>query len=92
MGRQICSKCGLIFNEYFNSASKRDHKCGVNFLQKRSDDNQSTIETRYETYLKQTAPIVDYYKDKNLLYEINGVGEISNIYAEIKAIISGLKG
>ena len=92
LGRQICSKCGLTFNEFFKATNKEVHKCGIEFLQRRSDDKESTIEARYETYLNQTMPIIDFYKDKNLLYEINGVGEILSIYTEIRAIISSLKG
>ena len=92
IGRLICSKCGLIFNEFFNPPNKKNHICGSEFLHKRSDDKQSTIETRYETYLKQTIPIVDFYNDKNLLHEINGIREITSIYKEICTIISALKG
>ena len=92
MGRMICSKCGLTFNEYFNPPGSKNHSCDQKFLQKRTDDKESTIEARYETYLKQTIPIIDFYNDRSLLREINGVGEISSIYKEICDIISTLKG
>ena len=91
IGRQICSKCGLIFNEFFGPATEKNHRCNSNFLQKRSDDNEKTIRNRYETYTKETLPILDYYQNQKLLYEIDGMGDISNIYKEIRQIIHSLE-
>ena len=42
-------------------------KCGAE-LKQRKDDNEETVKNRLETYYKQSAPIVDYYKNKELLY------------------------
>ena len=42
IGRQVCSKCGLVFNEFFNPPTKENHHCDIKFLQKRSDDNEKT--------------------------------------------------
>jgi len=92
IGRQICLKCGLTFNEFFNISDLKKHACGSNFLKKRSDDNRSTIEARYETYLKQTKPIINFYKERNFLREVNGESDIASIYKEICGIISTLKG
>ena len=70
LGRQICEKCGKIFNLYFNPSSNESHSCGEDFLKTRSDDNEKTIKNRYETYLNKTLPIIDYYKKQNILHEI----------------------
>ena len=91
MGRRICSKCGLAFNEFFNPPDKLNYECGLKFLEKRSDDQEKIIKIRYETYLKQTVPIINFYKDKKLVHEINGEGEISSIYEEIRTIITSVK-
>ena len=91
MGRRICSKCRLTFNEFFNPPDKSNYECGLKFLEKRSDDQEKIIKIRYETYLKQTAPIINFYKDKKLVHEINGEGEISSIYEEIRTIITSVK-
>ena len=71
IGRQVCSKCGLTFNEFFNPESKKNHHCGSMFLQKRSDDNEKTARSRFDKYNKETLPTLDYYKNQNLLYEID---------------------
>ena len=60
LGRQTCTKCGLIFNEYFNPSTKTNHPCGSKFLVKRIDDNEETITGRFKTYLDKTKPIYGY--------------------------------
>ncbi len=91
LGRQTCSKCGLIFNEYFYPATDKNHSCDIKFLEKRSDDNDKTILNRLETYLVKTLPILDYYKKLNLLHEINGKARIDDIFKEISAILASLE-
>ena len=90
MGRQVCSRCELTFNEFFNPATKENHNCDSNFLQKRSDDNKKTIKSRFNAYIKDTFPISEYYKNQHLLYEIDGMSDISLIYKEIHRIIRSI--
>ena len=91
IGRQICPKCGLTFNEFFNPSTKENHHCDRKFLQKRSDDNEKTAKNRLETYTKETLPVLDYYKNQKILYEIDGTGHIPEIYKEIREIIHSLE-
>tara|TARA_Y100000590_G_scaffold124879_1_gene142903 strand:+ start:5733 stop:6398 length:666 start_codon:yes stop_codon:yes gene_type:complete len=91
LGREICSECGLTFNKFFNPANKENHKCDSKFLQKRTDDNEEIVKNRYDTYSKETLPILKYYQNQNLLYEIEGKGEIATIYEEIRRIIRSLE-
>ena len=91
MGRQVCSKCGLTFNEFFNPSTKENHHCDIKFLQKRSDDNEKTARNRFETYTKETLPVLNYYQNQNLLYEIDGMSQIHEIYKEICRIIHSLE-
>ena len=90
-GRQICVNCGLIFNEYYYPASSKNHSCDPKFLNKRSDDNKKTIINRFETYLNKTLPILDFYKEQNLLHQINGMAKIDQIFDEICGIIASLE-
>ena len=91
LGRQTCTNCGLIFNEYFYPASSKNHSCDPKFLNKRSDDNEKTILNRFETYLNKTLPILDFYKEQNLLNHINGMAEIDQIFDKIRSIIASLE-
>ena len=90
-GRQTCVNCGLIFNEYYYPASSKNHSCDPKFLNKRSDDNKKTIINRFETYLNKTLPILDFYKEQNLLHQINGMAKIDQILDEICGIIASLE-
>jgi adenylate kinase len=91
LGRETCVKCGLIFNKYFNPATKENHSCDPKFLEKRSDDNKDVIVNRFETYIKKTLPILNYYANQKLLHEINGLREMNQIYEEIHHIITSLE-
>ena len=90
LGRQICSNCGLIFNEYFIPSTKENHNCDPKFLHKRTDDNEKIIRSRFETYLNQTLPMLNFYKEQNLLSKINGMAEIADIYKKIQGIIASI--
>ena len=90
LGRQICSKCFLIFNEFFNPATQKNHKCNSSFLKKRSDDNEETIINRLKTYSSVTKPILNYYENQKLLTNIDGMNKIDEIYKEIRQIIHSL--
>ena len=91
LGRQTCSNCGLIFNEYFKPATNKNHSCDAKFLHKRSDDNEKTVLHRFETYLEKTLPILNFYKELNLLHQVNGMATIHEIYKEIQDIKASLE-
>jgi len=91
LGRKICSKCGLIFNVYFSPVTKKNHNCDPKFLHKRPDDNKKTIEKRYKTYINKTLPILNFYKEQNLLHRVNGKAKIDDIYKEIRGIITSIE-
>ena len=90
-GRQVCSKCGLTFNEFFNPSTEENHDCDMRYLHKRADDNEETARNRFETYSKETFPVLKYYQNQNLLYEIDGTSHIHEINKEIRRIIHSLE-
>jgi len=91
LGRQSCTKCGSIFNEYYNPSTNKNHSCDPKFLIKRFDDNKKTIVKRFDTYIEKTLPILNYYEEQKLLHQINGEAEIDQIYQQIQAIIVSLE-
>lgn len=76
IGRRQCKGCGSIYNIYSDSLKpKKDgvcDKCGQELYQ-RDDDNEEAMKTRIDTYFKITAPIIDYYKNKGILYEVESI-------------------
>ncbi len=61
-------------------------------LENRADDNEQIAIKRYETYEKNIKPVIDFYKDTNLLTVINGEKPINEINDEISGLIEGIKG
>ena len=91
LGRQVCSKCGLTFNKFFNPTSKTKHLCDTSFLKTRSDDNEEVIKRRIKTYNEETLPVLKYYQNENLLHEVDGMGDISTIFNQICRIMHSLE-
>ncbi len=53
----------------------------------RADDEQDTVTTRLAVFANQTAPVLDYYRDRNLLQQIDGVGTENEVFARIRACV-----
>ena len=90
LGRQLCTKCGKIFNKSYNPPDISNHKCEPKYLKTRSDDTEETIKKRYKTYEEITFPIIEHYRNRNMLFDVNGMVEISEINEEINGIIKRL--
>ena len=87
-GRVVCSKCGKIYNEFFNPPEVDQKCCQKDFLKKRDDDNVDVAIKRYETYEKSTEPVLDYYNKMNLVKDVNGEAKIEVIYSEIISFLN----
>lgn len=72
-GRRTCSVCGEIYNIYYSSPKKEGvcDKDGGRLLH-RADDNEETIRQRLTAYENQTRPLIDYYRQKDFLHEVEG--------------------
>ena len=57
-------------------------------LEKRSDDDLSTILKRYDTYMDTTRPVLNFYSSRSYFYEIDGGDEISIISSKIEHILN----
>jgi len=58
-----------------------------NYLKKRKDDNQETIITRYDEYIKKTKPVLDFYSSRSYFHEIDGSEKIQAITGKIQQIL-----
>ena len=61
-------------------------------LEKRADDSEKIAIKRYETYENNIKPVIDFYKQSNLLKVVNGETSIAQISDEIGGIINSIKG
>ena len=91
-GRRTCSKCGAIYNVYF-SAPKTENICDVchEELTTRGDDNEESLKIRLNEFYKNTAPVVDYYKKQNIVYNIDAAKDVDGELKEIQEVLEGLK-
>ena len=69
INRASCENCGSVFNKNLLDTDKCT-KCGGNLVS-RNDDNLDTYLKRYDTFIKETKPLVDFYKDKVITIENN---------------------
>ena len=83
-GRRTCRSCGALSHMVFNPPKKAGvcDRCGGELYQ-RDDDREETIANRLRVYEKQTAPLANYYGERGLLREIDGVGEVNDIRVRV---------
>lgn len=87
-GRRICKSCGSTYHVLFNPPKQEGvcDKCGGELYQ-RSDDTEEKVGTRLDEYTTKTAPLLAYYADKNLLFELNGEKDIDQVTADIDSLL-----
>ena len=69
VNRRICPNCKAVYNLILNPPKQEGicDKCGEKLVQ-RKDDNPETVKLRFNSYIEQTSPLVDYYDKKGNLY------------------------
>ena len=79
-GRWTCRANGHVFHATFNPP-KKDGVCDLDGseLYQRDDDKVETVKNRIRVYRKQTAPLIEYYREAGKLIEINGAQKIENV-------------
>ena len=87
-GRRTCSVCGEIYNVYFNPP-KVEGICDWDGgqLTQRADDNEESIRQRLVAYDRQTRPLIEYYRKKSLLRDIEGNREPEPITGDLIALL-----
>ncbi len=89
-GRRSCSRCSAVYHVEF-VPPKNDgvcDDCGKELVQ-RDDDREETVRSRLSVYEEQTAPLIEYYREKNLLSELNGSGPVDTVQKRLVALLSG---
>ena len=87
-GRWTCRNAGHIFHERFNPPKKKGI-CDFDGseLYQRDDDKAETVMHRIAVYQDQTAPLIDYYRKRGILAEINGFMPIDQVSAQLTAAL-----
>lgn len=90
-GRRICEVCGTAYHLVFNPP-KQEGVCNLDGgkLYQREDDNPETVANRLEVNLKQTKPLLDFYKEQGVLVNVDGSKDIDDVFVEIDDILQNL--
>ena len=85
-GRRVCLSCGGTYHVSQLNGSMTCAKCGNELIQ-RADDKAETVLSRLTVYHAQTEPLIDFYKQRGLLKEIDGAQPMDDCYAAILAVL-----
>ena len=88
-GRFSCADCGAGYNDQSKLPLKEGKcdQCGSSNFIRRKDDNRETVTKRLEAYNKDTLPLLPYYKEKQVLFSIDGLADIDNVTNELMSLI-----
>ncbi len=83
-GRWICRSCQATYHTLFHPPRQAGicDVCGGELYQ-RSDDTAETVRNRLKVYFEQTLPLMDYYRARGRLVEINGEQEVERVSSEL---------
>lgn len=86
--RRMCSKCGALYNLVTMKPKKKNicDKCGSALVQ-RKDDEPETVRKRVHVYQEETSPLVEYYKKKKVLFDVDASKKPNEIFNEVTKII-----
>ena len=87
-GRRVCLKCGATYHVSRLNGETKCAACGDTLIQ-RDDDKAETVLNRLTVYHNQTAPLVDFYRERGLLKVIDGAQDMDTIFASIMDIVRG---
>ena len=92
VGRRSCPKCGAVYHVKFNPPTNAGtcEKCGSSLVQ-RDDDKEETVRNRLKVYQEQTAPLIEHYRKKGKLVDIDGSAGIDAVFSQMVKAVSKLK-
>ncbi len=87
-GRRTCKSCGKVYHVIFNPPAKENvcDVCGGELYQ-RDDDSEETVLNRLSVYEEKTAPLIKYYKNSGVLYDVDGERSVEEVTAQIERIL-----
>ena len=89
LSRRLCATCGLDYNLIYHRprVSGVCDVCGGELIQ-RVDDNEKAIESRLNDYYKKTEPVLELFREKELVIEVDGTQSVGEVHAAIRAALA----
>ena len=89
-GRRVCRDCGATYHESMLENLRLCPRCGGE-LYVRDDDKEEIVRQRIIVYKQKTQPLIEYYTEKGLLYDVVGSGGIDDITDAIIAVLDAVE-
>lgn len=92
-GRFMCSNCGATYHK-LNKPTKVEgtcDRCGGHEFYQREDDKPETVENRINVNVELTEPLLNFYKERDVLYTVNGEDDVKDVFNTIKEVIDKTK-
>ena len=88
VGRRVAEKSGHVYHIKFNPPKKEGicDKSGEKLIH-RNDDKEEVVTQRLKAYKEQTAPLIEYYRKKNILFELDGCGSPAEVFSRIQFLM-----
>jgi adenylate kinase len=88
-GRRSCPTCQAVYHNESAPPKKEGtcDRCGTELVQ-RSDDREETVEARLGVYEKETAPLIEYYRGRGLLADLDGSGHIDAVNQRLQGLLT----
>lgn len=82
-GRRVCTNCGATYHVNNNPPKEEGvcDRCGTDLIQ-RDDDKEETVKNRIDVYKEHTAVLIDYFKEKGILFSIDGTNSPDEVFEE----------
>ena len=89
-GRRVCRDCGESYHISWLNGATACKRCGGELYQ-RKDDNVETVQSRLDVYNAQTAPLIEYYSKKGLLFNVDGSASPEAVFAAVSEKLDAMK-
>ncbi|WP_304248675.1 adenylate kinase [Limosilactobacillus gastricus] len=91
-GRFICRNCGTTYHRLYNMPKVEGtcDVCGQHDFYQRDDDKPETVKNRLDVNIKLNTPLIDFYEQQGVLYNIDGEQDIDKVYADVKKVLTSL--
>ncbi|AMW33018.1 adenylate kinase [Fervidobacterium islandicum] len=90
--RRVCSKCGKVYN-LITLPPKTEgicDDCGGQLIQ-REDDKEDVVRGRYRVYIEKTSPLIEYYRNQNKLFTLDGRKSVEEVMKMLFNILGGIE-
>ena len=88
-GRRVCKDCGESYHVSRLNGETKCARCGGDLYQ-RKDDNPETVQSRLDVYNAQTAPLIEYYEKKGILFNVCGDGSPEEAHEQVKTKLDAM--